>query len=153
MAYTNSDRAERAQAAIDAYCDHTGDVSDESHFRDLLSDLMHLAQREGAGEHSDGRRMTFPEALERAMSCFEDEGGKPFELPKPDPDGPYRPALAQAFREGARDLLQCNLGDKIDLPDRAQIEEGPDGGVYVHVRLFVSDSERQHMPGEPGAAD
>lgn len=72
---TNEDRAERAEAAIAAYCDYTGDTPDESHFRDLLSDMMHLAARDGAGEHMDGRRMTFDEALAQARNCYLDEGG------------------------------------------------------------------------------
>ena len=41
----NSDRADRAQAAIDAYA--SGAPRDESHFADLLCDLRHLADRDG----------------------------------------------------------------------------------------------------------
>jgi hypothetical protein len=73
---TNEDRAERAEAAIAAYCDHTGDTPDESHFRDLLSDMMHLAARDGAGDHmTEQRRLTFDEALAYARNTFLDEGG------------------------------------------------------------------------------
>lgn len=71
--------------------------------------------------------------------------------PETAPDGPYSPELAQAFRAGARHLLDCNtLGTKFDLADRARVEEGPDGGVWVHLRLYVSDDERPLMPGEGG---
>lgn len=68
----NSERADRAQAALDAYIDHTGDSPDESHFRDLLCDLMHLAERDGAGEHLEAPHaaMTFGEALEMATAGF-----------------------------------------------------------------------------------
>lgn len=77
---TNDDRANRAQTALDAYCSATGDVPDESHFRDLLCDLMHLAARDGAGEKwinglPSNQSLTFDEALEKARSCFEDEDG------------------------------------------------------------------------------
>ena len=39
----NKERAQRAAVAVDAYIAHTGDTADESHFRDLLGDMMHLA--------------------------------------------------------------------------------------------------------------
>lgn len=64
--YSNDDRADRAQAAINAFCDHTGDQPDESHFRDLLCDMMHLAQRDG---------LDFADQLRCAVSNFEEEGG------------------------------------------------------------------------------
>lgn len=68
--------------------------------------------------------------------------------PQPD-NGPYSPALAEAFRQGARELCNCNLGDKIDVPADARVEEAPGGGgVFVHVRLFVSDGERLPMDGD-----
>lgn len=67
----NADRADRAQAALDAYIEYTGDRPDESHFRDLLCDLRHLAMRDGAGEFM--KRLTFDEANEMAGRCFEDE--------------------------------------------------------------------------------
>ncbi len=65
----NDYRADRAQAALDAYINFTGDSPDESHFRDLLSDLRHLAARDGAGDgYLLGRDepMTFDEANELA---------------------------------------------------------------------------------------
>jgi hypothetical protein len=63
-------------------------------------------------------------------------------------DGPYRPALAEAFRVGARELCNCNLGDRIEVPADALVEEGRDGGAYVTVRLYVSDSDRVLTPAE-----
>lgn len=68
----NDARADRAQAALDAYIEHTGDEPDEAHFRDLLCDLRHLAARDGAGDGDDGS-MSFDEANEMAGRCFEDE--------------------------------------------------------------------------------
>jgi hypothetical protein len=71
---TNEDRADRAQAALNAYIAHTGDAPDESHFRDLLCDLRHLAARDGAGEKfGEDRNLTFDEANDMAGRCFEDE--------------------------------------------------------------------------------
>lgn len=61
-------------------------------------------------------------------------------------DGPYRPELAEAFRQGARELqLDC-----LDIPADALVEEGEDGedGAYVHCRVYVSDRQRLPMPGE-----
>lgn len=71
----NADRADRAQAALSAYIDHTGDTPDESHFRDLLNDLMHLAARDGAGDFGCPRErsMTFDEALSTARGSFDFE--------------------------------------------------------------------------------
>lgn len=77
----NDRRADRAQAALDAYIEFTGDSPDESHFRDLLCDLRHLALRDGAGDSSemvDGEwtktaDLTFDEANDMAGRCFEDE--------------------------------------------------------------------------------
>jgi hypothetical protein len=71
----NESRADRAQAALDAYIEFTGDAPDESHFRDLLCDLRHLAARDGAGDRFDGQPgfLTFDEANEVAGRCFEDE--------------------------------------------------------------------------------
>lgn len=62
-------------------------------------------------------------------------------------DGPYRPELAEAFRQGARDLCNCNLGDKIDVAADAPVEEG-EGGAWVTVRMLVSDGERADIPGD-----
>lgn len=59
------DRWERAEAALDAYRQFTGDVEDESHFSDLLLDMMHLASRDG--------KKKFDEQLERARRAFEFE--------------------------------------------------------------------------------
>lgn len=68
---TNADRADRAQAALDAYIEFTGDQPDESHFRDLLTDLMHLAARDGAGVHFDSDEdLTFDEALASTRITF-----------------------------------------------------------------------------------
>lgn len=66
-----------------------------------------------------------------------------------NPDGLYRSALAEAFREGARDLCNCDLGEKIDVPANALVEEAQGlDGVWVHVRMFVSDEDRPEYPGE-----
>jgi hypothetical protein len=78
---TNDARADRAQAAISAYREFTGDVPDEGHFRDLLCDLMHLAKRDGAGDHytwngsryGKDRDLSFDEALRMARASFEAE--------------------------------------------------------------------------------
>lgn len=67
-------------------------------------------------------------------------------LPEPAVDGPYRPELAEAFRQGARELQI----DRLDVPPGATVEEG-EGGVFVHCRVYVSDSERLPMPGEDDA--
>jgi hypothetical protein len=65
---TNEDRADRAQAALDAYIDYTGDRPDESHFRDLLCDLRHLAARDGAGDRFD---KTAPAINDESGHCVE----------------------------------------------------------------------------------
>lgn len=58
-------------------------------------------------------------------------------------NGPYRPELAEAFRQGARELqLDC-----LDIRAGALVEEG-EGGAYVHCRVYVRDSQRLPMPGE-----
>ena len=71
----NSDRADRAAAALDAYRAYTGDAPDESPFRALLCDLRHLAARQGAGDKGCPRErdLTFDEANAIAGRCFEDE--------------------------------------------------------------------------------
>ncbi len=66
-------------------------------------------------------------------------------------NGPYSAELAEAFRQGARWIVGDDSDDYepiLDLPDSAMIEEGPDGGVWVHVRLFVSDADRAPLHGE-----
>lgn len=62
-------------------------------------------------------------------------------------DGPYRPPLAEAFRQGARELQI----DRLDIPDEALVEEG-EGGAFVHCRVYVSDNERLLMDGEEAPA-
>lgn len=74
----NQSRAERAEKAIDAYCDATGDRPDESHFRDLLCDLMHLASRSGRD---------FDEELRMARSNYEEET-MPSDSDEQDPGKP-----------------------------------------------------------------
>ncbi len=63
---TNEDRAERARAALEAYRAALGDPQpDESHLRDLLCDLMHLARVDDL--------QPFDEALESARGNFDAE--------------------------------------------------------------------------------
>ncbi len=62
--WTNEDRALRAQAALDAYICHTGDVTDEAHFRDLLTDMMHLA---------DDMQINFLEEFTSAQRRYSEE--------------------------------------------------------------------------------
>ena len=71
--------------------------------------------------------------------------GEELPLPALNPDGPYRPELAEAFREGARQLG----GEWFTVPPAAEVWEG-EGGAIVHCRVFVSDSERPLMEGEEG---
>lgn len=71
---------------------------------------------------------------------------------EPTPDGPYRPELAEAFRTGARELCNCDLGDRIHVDADARVEEG-EGGAQVHCVLFVSDAERTALAGEEAEAD
>lgn len=63
-------------------------------------------------------------------------------------DGPYRAKLAEAFRVGARELCNCNLGDLLEVPEGARVEEAGDGGAWVHCRIFVSDGDRAAMVDE-----
>jgi hypothetical protein len=56
---------------------------------------------------------------------------------------PYSPELAEAFRQGARELQI----DRLDVAPDAIVEEG-EGGAYVRCRVYVSDAERLPMPGE-----
>lgn len=66
-----------------------------------------------------------------------------------NPDGPYSAELAEAFRIGARELCNSELGDKIEVPDGATVEEFPGGGgVFVQCKLFVSDGERAPIAGD-----
>ena len=67
MRARNVERAERAAAAVDAYIEHTGDATDESHFRDLLGDMMHLADKVG---------IQFDEHLRMARSNYDAEQTK-----------------------------------------------------------------------------
>lgn len=59
-------------------------------------------------------------------------------------DGPYRPALAEAFRQGARELQI----DRLDIPAGAQVDEG-EGGAFVHCRVYVGDEERLNIAEDP----
>ena len=72
-----------------------------------------------------------------------------------NPNGPYSPALADAFRAGARTLIeaQSNLAGSLEIAPDAKVEEGPDGGVWVTARIFVSDADRAALAGEVGHAD
>lgn len=63
----NRQRALRAAAAVDAYIAHAGDAPDESHFRDLLGDMMHLA---------DMVRIDFAEHLRMARAHYDAEQTK-----------------------------------------------------------------------------
>jgi hypothetical protein len=56
---------------------------------------------------------------------------------------PYSPELAEAFRQGARELQL----DRLDVAADAIVEEG-EGGAYVRCRVYVADGERLPMPGE-----
>lgn len=77
---TNEQRIERARATLQAYIDFTGDRPDESHFRDLLCDLRHLAAVDGAGDgDSEGSSLTFDEANEIAGRAYEWEAANPDE--------------------------------------------------------------------------
>jgi hypothetical protein len=60
------------------------------------------------------------------------------------PTSPYSAELAEAFRQGARELQI----DRLDIEPDAIVEEGGDGGAYVRCRVYVSDGERLPMPGE-----
>ncbi len=48
MRQKNIDRAERASAAVEAWLGQRGDRRDECSPRDLISDLLHLIERENA---------------------------------------------------------------------------------------------------------
>lgn len=64
-------------------------------------------------------------------------------------DGPYSAELAEAFRQGARELQI----DRLDVAADAKIEEMPGrGGVFVHCRVFVADGERLPLAGEEAGA-
>lgn len=67
MLNNNSDRADRAQAALDTYISFTGDRPDESHIQDLITDLLHLVRREYTGE------IQIPLTLRRAVGNFNEE--------------------------------------------------------------------------------
>lgn len=63
---TNDDRAEWAQAALEAFRDacHMGEEEGEIVLQDLLTDLCHWADREG---------VDWPAALARGMSNYQEE--------------------------------------------------------------------------------
>jgi hypothetical protein len=65
-------------------------------------------------------------------------------------DGPYSPELAEAFRQGARELLNCNLGDRINVDTDARVEEYEpgDGGAIVHCTIYVGDGERAALAAD-----
>lgn len=67
---------------------------------------------------------------------------------KPNADGPYRPHLAEAFREGARDIGL----DRLNVDAGAQVEES-EGGAIVHCTVFVSDAERGSIPEDSAEAE
>lgn len=60
----NRDHAERAADAFNAYAEETAETDTATLFRDLLADLMHLADREG---------IDFPAALSMARGHHEAE--------------------------------------------------------------------------------
>lgn len=62
--------------------------------------------------------------------------------------GPYSPELAEAFRQGARELCNSSLGDKIEVPDGAHVKECHGDGVMVACWLYVHDNEREKLAGE-----
>lgn len=47
MRQKNIDRADRAAAAVETWRAARGDVADEANARDLLTDLLHLIERDG----------------------------------------------------------------------------------------------------------
>lgn len=102
-----------------------------------------------ATEGQPGAPLTAAERLLVAAIIASRANGEGLPIPG-DPDGPYRPELAEAFREGARGLLHCNLGDKIEVRAGAPVEEYTqgDGGALVQCWLLVGDDDRPTMPGE-----
>jgi hypothetical protein len=154
---TNEDRADRAQAALDAYIEHTGDSPDESHFRDLLTDLMHLAAREGAGDFGCPRErdMTFREALDCAFSCFGDEVDEEREeAPALSPADASRLAAFAEFVESGLEVAEEGLnasptGAGLGIircdNSEADSENCPQGVFFVRVGLSEADLLR---PGE-----
>lgn len=66
--FTNDVRADRAEQALMAY--RGGDRPDESHWRDFLSDFMHLCDREN---------LDFARVLSWARRAYEDESGNTIE--------------------------------------------------------------------------
>lgn len=61
---TNDDRVERAEVAIAAYRAHAGDMEDESHGRDLITDLCHYFASNG---------IDYRTQIDWALSSFEEE--------------------------------------------------------------------------------
>lgn len=70
-AIDNGYRAERAEKALVAY--RGTDRPDESHYQDLICDLMHLCDRNS---------IDFDEALRRAVFGYSEESGNEVSLPK-----------------------------------------------------------------------
>jgi hypothetical protein len=87
------------------------------------------------------------EELENALFYFSAHGpkGEGEELQPAAEAGPYSAELAEAFRQGARELqLDC-----LEIEPGAAVTEAPGGGgAFVACRVFVSDGERLPMPGE-----
>lgn len=67
--------------------------------------------------------------------------------PRPE-DGPYSPALAQAFRDSVPELQL----DRLDVLPGALVEPA-EGGAFVTVRCYVADGERLPMADEEGDED
>lgn len=70
---TNNERAARAEAALDTYIAHTGDVTDDCHLQDLITDLLHLARKRSGKRGKAGQRKFAGEVLSMAMKSFDVE--------------------------------------------------------------------------------
>lgn len=68
MRQKNLDRAERAAAAVETWRAQRGDPVDEANARDLITDLLHLIERDG--EESEGGPAV---ELETALNNYEAE--------------------------------------------------------------------------------
>lgn len=86
-----------------------------------------------------------PVATSERIAATEDAlGFQPEAAPRSSrADGPYRPELAEAFRQGARELQI----DALDIAPGAVVEPA-EGGAFVTCRVYVSDAQRLPMPGE-----
>ncbi len=85
------------------------------------------------------------EAMRQALCVlFSDD-----DVPSAAANGPYSPALAEAFRQGARDLFPTDF-ERVCVEAGARVEEYEegDGGAVVHCLIYVSDGERALMPDE-----